>query len=193
VPLALNSLPDYSETHTDGSNAFIYSRFLVPHLMGFKGWAIFCDGDMLARDDISKLWSLRDESKAVMVIQHCYQTKHPLKYLGTSLQTHNASYPRKNWSSVILWNCEHPENRILTPEYVMGATGRKLHRFEHLRDEDIGELPATWNWLVGEFPHMPDAQLVHYTLGIPGFKHYANCDHSGEWHQAHQEAMNADQ
>ena len=97
-PLALNILKDYKETHDDGSNHFIYSRFLVPHLMKYKGWAIFMDGDMILRDDISKLWNLRDSTKAVMVVKHDYKTKASEKYLGSK----NEDYPRKNWSSVIL-------------------------------------------------------------------------------------------
>lgn len=183
IPLALPLLRGYTETHTDGSNAFIYSRFLVPHLQGYKGWAIFCDGDMLVKEDIAELWKYRDDSYAVMVAKHSYQTKSKRKYLGTSMETINPDYPRKNWSSVILWNCEHPENRILTPEYVMGANGSQLHRFQHLRDEDIGEIPKEWNWLVTEYPENPDASLLHYTLGVPGIAAYADCDHSDEYHE----------
>lgn len=182
IPLNLNSLRDYSETHTDGSNAFIYSRFLVPHLQGYKGWAIFADGDMHCRADIAELWALRDPHKAAMVAQHAYESKHEQKYIGTSLQTHNANYPRKNWSSVVLWNCEHPANRVLTPDYVMGATGRQLHRFEHLEEDEIGAIPMYWNWLVGEYSRNEQAKLVHYTLGVPGMSHYKDCDHSQEWH-----------
>jgi len=78
TPLALKNMQDYEEKHTDGSNQFIYSRFLVPHLMEYKGWAIFMDGDMLLRDDINKLWALRDDSKAVMVIkQEWHQLTNP--------------------------------------------------------------------------------------------------------------------
>lgn len=183
VPLNLKSLPDYSETHTDGSNSFIYSRFLVPHLQGYKGWAIFADGDMLCRADIAELWARRDPHKAVMVAKHDYQSKHKLKYIGTSMQTHNANYPRKNWSSVVLWNCEHPANRQLTPDYVMSVTGRQLHRFEHLDDSEIGEFPLEWNWLVSEYSHNDEARLVHYTLGVPGIKFYRSCSHSKEWHE----------
>jgi lipopolysaccharide biosynthesis glycosyltransferase len=180
--LALNLLRrDYEEKHTDGSNAFIYSRFLIPHLQGYKGWAIFCDGDMLCRADIKELWAMRDDAYGVLVAKHNYKTKHKQKYLGTDMQTINVDYPRKNWSSVMLINCEYPENRILTPEYVMGAKGSQLHRFEHLRDEDIGGIPLTWNWLVGEYEHDQDAKLVHYTLGVPAIQAYADCDHAKEW------------
>ena len=98
IPLALNLFDDYKETHTDGSNHFIYSRFLVPHLMDYIGWAIFMDGDMIVRDDIVKLWELREADKDVMVVKHNYETKMTTKYLGAK----NENYPRKNWSSVIL-------------------------------------------------------------------------------------------
>jgi lipopolysaccharide biosynthesis glycosyltransferase len=181
-PLALKLLPEYTETHTDGSNQFIYSRFLVPFLQDYRGWAIFADGDMLCRADISELWAMRDQRYAVMVAKHNYTSKAQRKYIGTSLETHNAVYPRKNWSSVMLWNCGHPANRILTPKYVEEHSGRVLHRFEHLHDEQIGDLPREWNWLASEYEHNPDAKLVHYTLGVPGMEHYKDCDHSAEWH-----------
>ena len=184
-PLSLNSLrSEYVETHTDGSNAFIYSRFLVPHLMGYKGWAIFADGDMVCLDDIAKLWNLREDKYAAMVVKHNYTTKHPTKYIGTSMQTHNTSYPRKNWSSVILWNCAHPSNAMLNPKYVMDSSGAMLHRFQHLKDEEIGELPKTWNWLSQEVGPNGDASLIHYTLGVPGIDHYAQCEQAGHWHDA---------
>jgi len=140
-PLALPNLQDYRETHTDGSNQFIYSRFLVPHLMNYSGWAIFLDGDMLLRDDIAKLWALRDESKAVVVVKHDYQTRMNEKYLGAR----NESYPRKNLSSVVFWNCGHAANRSLTPAFIESATGAQLHRFTWLTDDQIGELPKVWN------------------------------------------------
>lgn len=188
-PLALHLLRDYEESHDDGSNAFIYSRFIVPYLEGFKGWAIFADGDMLARDDIARLWALRDDSFAALVVKHNYQTKHKTKYVGSSMETINTSYPRKNWSSLILWNCEHPANRILTPEYVKAATGAKLHRFEHLTADEIGEIPAEWNLLVSEQPFDPDAKLAHFTLGIPAIDHYKECDYADEWFAAKNRAV----
>jgi len=193
IPLALPLLREYEETHTDGSNAFIYSRFLVPHLMGYKGWAIFCDGDMLLKDDIHNLWRLQDDAYAVMVAKHDYKTKSRRKYIGTSMETINPDYPRKNWSSVILWNCAHPQNRLLTPQYVMGATGSTLHRFQHLNDDEIGELPKEWNWLASEYPENPDAKLIHYTLGVPGIRAYADSDHSDEYHAAAQQVMHIEE
>ncbi len=177
--LALKNLADYTETHSDGSNQFIYSRFLVPHLMNYQGWAMFMDGDMLVRDDIVKLWSLRDESKAVMVVKHDYKTKANNKYLGSK----NQDYPRKNWSSVVLWNCGHPDNRVMTPEFIENATGAQLHRFTWLADEQIGELPKVWNWLPDELGENPDAKLLHWTLGTPSFHEYADAPMAGEWHR----------
>jgi lipopolysaccharide biosynthesis glycosyltransferase len=178
-PLALNILKDYEEKHTDGSNHFIYSRFLVPHLMEYNGWAIFMDGDMLVREDIEKLWSLRDDTKAVMVVKHDYKTKMTEKYLGAK----NEDYPRKNWSSVILWNCGHAANKVVTPEFIETATGAQLHRFTWLADELVGELPTVWNWLPDEFGANQDAKLLHYTLGTPSFHDFATTPMGDEWHR----------
>lgn len=179
TPLALKGLQGYAETHTDGSNQFIYSRFLLPHLMGYKGWALFVDGDMLFRDDIARLWALRDDSKAVMCVHHDYKTKMETKYLGAK----NQNYPRKNWSSVVLWNCGHPANAVVTPEFVMNATGAQLHRFTWLSDDLIGEIPKVWNWLPDEFGPNPQAKLLHWTLGTPCFHEFAHAPMAEEWHR----------
>ena len=137
VPVALSLFRDYAETHTDGSNQFIYTRFLVPHLMEYTGHAIFIDGDMIVRGDIAELWNLRDVYKDVQVVKHDYKTRMPVKYLGAK----NEDYPRKNWSSVILWNCASFPNRALTPEFVQQSTGSELHRFSWIDDDRIGSLP----------------------------------------------------
>ena len=181
VPLALNLFEDYEETHTDGSNHFIYSRFLVPHLMEYTGHAIFIDGDMIVRDDIVELWEQRDVTKDVQVVKHNYQTRMAEKYLGAK----NEDYPRKNWSSVILWNCNSFPNRKLTPEFVQQSTGSFLHRFTWLDDERIGELPREWNWLPDEYGPNPDAKLLHYTLGTPCFHEFAITPMADEWHREH--------
>lgn len=179
IPLALNLLEDYDEHHTDGSNHFIYSRFLVPYLCRFSGHAIYIDGDMILRDDIYKLWELRENGKDVQVVKHSYQTKMTEKYLGSK----NENYPRKNWSSVILWNCSNHPNRKLTPEYIQKSTGKHLHRFEWIDDDRIGELPKEWNWLPDEYGANPDAKLVHYTLGTPSFYDFATTPMGDEWHR----------
>lgn len=179
TPLALNNLNSFVETHQDGSNQFIYSRFLLPHLMNYQGWALFIDGDMIVRDDIGNLWDMRDETKAVMCVHHNYKTKMQRKYLGAT----NQDYPRKNWSSVVLWNCAHPSNKIVTPEFVQNSTGAQLHRFTWLKDDEIGELPKVWNWLPDEFGPNPDAKLLHYTLGTPCFIEFSDTPMADEWHR----------
>ena len=179
IPVALNLFRDYEETHTDGSNHFIYTRFLVPHLMDYEGWAIFIDGDMIVRGDIAELWELRNSYMDVMVVKHDYQTRMPVKYLGAK----NEDYPRKNWSSVILWNCNSFPNRQLTPAFVQHATGSELHRFSWLDDNRIGELPPEWNWLPDEYGINRDAKLLHYTLGTPCFQEFADTPQGDEWHR----------
>jgi len=182
IPLSVNTLKIYKETHADGSNEFIYSRFLTPFLMDYSGWAIFADGDMVCNSDIAELWALRDESKAVQVVKHNYKTKKSVKYLGNK----NEDYPRKNWSSLILWNCGHPDNKILTPEFIQEKPGSFLHRFSWLDDNHIGELPLEWNWLAIEYPDNPNANIVHYTLGTPCFREYSQDSMADYWHAVHQ-------
>jgi hypothetical protein len=147
--------------------------------MEYKGWALFMDGDMVLRDDISKLWDLRDERYAAMVVKHDYRTKSKVKYFGSR----NEDYPRKNWSSLILWNCGHPLNRTLTPEFIEHASGAVLHRFSWIPDEAIGGLPIEWNWLPDEFGANEEARLIHFTLGTPCFHDYADAPMAGEWHR----------
>jgi lipopolysaccharide biosynthesis glycosyltransferase len=130
--------------------------------MNYRGWALFIDGDMLVKDDIVNLWNLRDDSKAAIVVKHNYKTKSNIKQFGSK----NEDYPCKNWSSVILWNCAHHKNKILTPEFVQSSTGPQLHRFTWLDNSDIGSLPVEWNWLPDEFGTNQNAKLLHYTLGL---------------------------
>ena len=177
-PLALNNMEhSYTEQHADGSNAFIYSRFLVPYMCGFSGFALYLDGDMLVRRDIAELWNMRRGDRGVQVVQHDYKTVHPVKYLGAK----NEDYPRKNWSSVILWNCGFFPNRKLTPEFVSKATGKYLHRFEWLEDGQIEQLPLAWNHLCMEYKPNPACALYHYTLGIPAFRGYDGQEGAQEW------------
>lgn len=183
-PLALNMLEGF-DGQRDGSNAFTLSRFLVPSLCNFEGWAIFIDGDMVVDIDIVQLWAWRTAlfDKAVGVVKHAYTPRHPKKYLGTPMQNANIDYPRKNWSSVMLWNCAHPSNKQLTRGFVAGAESKFLHRFAWLPDSEIGEISPGWNYLVGE-QAPSNAHLYHYTLGVPGIPHYADWHASWHWHSA---------
>ncbi len=185
VPVSIIALTQIAlgAQQRDGSNAFTYSRFLVPELCDFDGWAIFADGDMVMERDIAELWASRDDQHAVQVVKHEYRTRHAIKYIGSTLECPNANYPAKNWSSVILWNCKHPSNRVLTQDYVNAMTGAHLHRFSWLKSEEIGSLFPSWNQLIGEDPP-GDAALRHFTCGVPGIKHYADDYASWKWHLA---------
>lgn len=182
TPLHLPMLSEYDGGQRDGTNAFIYSRFLVPHLMGYKGWAIFVDGcDMVCKGDIAELWALRKDRHAVMVVKHDYRTKHPRKYVGTAMEADNADYPCKNWSSVMLINCAHPGWRDITPEKVATMKGAQLHRFTFLQPDEVGDLPMYWNWLADEYGESRDAKLIHWTAGIPAWPAYTNAPMADDW------------
>ena len=176
----------------DGTNAFIYSRYLVPYLQDYKGWAIFCDGDQIVTDDIYKLYELKDQQYAIQVVKHDYKTRQHRKYIGSPIENDNIDYPCKNQSSVMLLNCSHPSNKYLTVENVADAGGLFLHRFKWLTDEQVGALPQEWNHLVIEYPENPEAKLYHHTLGSPGFTHYAECESSKDWNKYLTNALHMD-
>ena len=92
-------------------------------------------------------------------------------------------YPRKNWSSFILWNCGHPANRLLQPSVVNTSPGSFLHQFQWLGDHEIGEVPKEWNHLAGYDDHRPasDLSAIHYTSGGPWFERYLHCQYAAEW------------
>ena len=185
IPLSSNSLNFYAENHTDGSNQFIYSRFLTPFLCDFQGFAVFADGDMVCNTDIAELVKLFDSSKAVQVVKHNYKTKRNIKYLGNI----NADYPRKNWSSLVVFNCQHPSNKVLTPEFINSHDGSFLHRFTWLNDDEIGELHLDWNYLAIEYAPNPKAKLIHYTLGTPCFDEFKSTELSELWWQTYQRTI----
>jgi hypothetical protein len=158
------------------STDFSFSRFLAPYLCDYEGWAIFMDCDMLVRDDIAKLWKLRDDRYAVQVVKHVHVPKEETKFLG-AVQT---KYEKKNWSSVMLFNCSRCT--ALTPDFVNSASGLELHQFKWLEgDHLIGEIPGEWNHLVGYDAPKPDAKLVHYTIGGPYFSEYRRSEHADDW------------
>lgn len=184
TPLHLPMLNFYRDTNNPGTNAFIQSRFLIPFMCEYQGFAVFMDGaDMLVRSDLAELKKLIDPMMAVQVVKHDYKTKHERKYIDTALENKNLDYPRKNWSSLMIINCGHYAWRKITPEHIETCEPKSLHRFEFIDDRYIGELPMEWNWLVGEYAYNQKAKLAHYTLGIPSFDHYKNCDYSQEWHK----------
>jgi lipopolysaccharide biosynthesis glycosyltransferase len=178
TPVKLEQLKDvfHRDRNPLQSTEFSFSRFLVPWMCGFEGWAVFMDCDMLVLDDIARLWSLRDERYAVQVVKHTHVPREEVKFLD-AVQT---KYEKKNWSSVMLMNCARCTT--LTPEYVNKASGLELHQFKWLAgDQLIGSLPPEWNHLVGFDPPRRDASLVHYTTGGPYFEEYRGCEYTEEW------------
>ena len=180
APLMLSELRSVftRERHPLQSTDFAFTRFLVPYLSGFEGWSIFTDCDMLVLDDIARLWRLRDERYAVMVVKHDHQPRESVKFLGQP----QTQYQKKNWSSVMLFNNERCT--ALTPDYVNRASGLELHQFKWLgNDALIGDLPRRWNHLVGYYKPSREVSLVHYTLGGPYFDEYHDCEYADEWRQ----------
>lgn len=156
-PLVIEQLP----IKRVGLTPFTYTRFLVPYLCNYQGWALFLDLDMIVQDDISKLFDFKDDSFAVMV------SKNKLKF---------------EWASAILFNCE--KCQILTPEYIESAP--RLHDCSFVAPELIGEFPNEWNHLVGYDEPRANPKLIHYTQGVPAFKETVDCEHADKWFLEHQ-------
>ena len=161
------------------STEFTYSRFLVPVLNNYNGWAIFCDCDFLFFEDVEKILNNIDESKAVYCVQHDYTPKEKHKMDGQK----QTIYPRKNWSSFILFNCSHPSNRRLSVDLVNSETGSFLHQFKWLKDSEIGSLDERWNWLEGwTSKHNKKTPFaVHFTRGGPWFEEWQDVEFANEW------------
>lgn len=156
TPLIIEQLP----IERQGLTQFTYSRFLVPYLCNYQGWALFLDADMLVLSDIVELFNLKDSNKALMVI------KNKLRF---------------EWPSLMLFNCE--KCRILTPQFIE-TTDAPLN-LNWLDADLIGELPAHWNHLVGYDAPNPNAKLVHFTKGMPVYRQTKDCEFAQEWKKAH--------
>ena len=162
------------------STEFTFTRFFIPHLQNYQGWAVFCDCDFVWTVPTTDLKQYCDPDKAVVVVRHDYTPAEGMKMDGK--QQH--IYPRKNWSSMILWNCAHPKNKVLNPELLNKETGAFLHRFQWLDDEDIGSLPHHYNWLVGWYKEPKDGKpkIYHWTEGGPWFvDNYFDCEYADVW------------
>ena len=161
------------------STEFTYSRFLVPALNKYKGWAIFCDCDFIFFEDVSKILLNLDDSKALYCVKHDYTPKEKHKMDGQK----QTIYPRKNWSSFILFNCSHPSNKKLSVDLVNSETGSFLHQFKWLKDSEIGSLDERWNWLEGWTSNHNNNKpfAVHYTRGGPWFDEWQDVEFANEW------------
>lgn len=167
-----------------GTNAFTVTRFLIPALRDWRvgDLVIFADGaDMLCLGDLAELKQYVNPSCAVQVVKHDYKTRHPRKYVGTSMEADNRDYKKKNWASLMVINCGHYAWRKLTPDKVAGMKMIDLLQFNFLRENEIGSLPPEWNWLCDEYGENPKAKLLHWTAGVPGFPNYADAPHARDW------------
>jgi hypothetical protein len=165
------------------STEFTYTRFLTPLLAGFRGWALFCDCDFLWLGDIAGIKPYTQSSKAVFCVQHDYTPKETTKMDG-AVQT---TYPRKNRSSLMLFNCDHAAVKGLTADVVNRESGAYLHRMQWVADADIGAPSVEWNWLEGwnEKPAQGTPKAVHFTRGGPWFPKWQNVDYGELWRAEH--------
>jgi hypothetical protein len=186
TPINKANIPEFTRGIEDGSTEFSFSRFLTPYLADYRGQAIFMDCDMLVRGDIYDVLDHVDGSSDVFCVKHEYEPIGGLKFLGNV----QYKYPKKNWSSFMVFNCGSEGSKRLTPEIVNSESGKYLHQF--LWSGNIGTLPAEWNHLVGEYKENPEARVVHYTLGTPCFKGYEVQEWAKEWYDEKELMLRAD-
>jgi lipopolysaccharide biosynthesis glycosyltransferase len=182
-PIIQQELRDYNiyrrPIDKNASTEFSITRFLVPFLNEYEGWAVYCDCDFLWLDDITKLFDQADDKYAVQVVKHDYTPKNNIKMDGQKQHL----YPRKNWSSMVLWNCSHPANKKLTLKVVNEQVPSFLHRFQWIDDSEIGEVSLEWNWLTDWYKEPEDGspKALHYTEGGPWMAGYENTAYSKKW------------
>lgn len=169
------------------STEFSHTRFLVPKLMGYKGWALFMDADMVFLSDVKKLFEMRDDRYAVMCVKHHYPRNESYTKMDNRQQR---IYTRKNWSSFVLWNCGHWANRTLTSEKVNFMSGFDLHTFSWVPDDSIGALPFTYNYISGISPKLASNEsglnagkpaVIHYSDGGPWFPNCQEVPYAQLW------------
>lgn len=182
IPLNLQELRNkglyWREKDLLGSTEFTITRFLVPYLSNYTGWSLFCDCDFLWTVDINNILNYIDDRYAVMLVKHNFTPKNSKKMDGKI----QSIYPRKNWSSMVLWNCNHIHNTVLNLDLINTADPSFLHQFKWIPDSCIGSLDKTWNWLVGWYKEenfLPNA--IHFTEGGPWFKEFSNISYSKLW------------
>jgi hypothetical protein len=184
----------FNRDDNTGTTEFTYTRFLVPYLNNYKGYALFCDSDFLWQCDVEELFnkyindidnlslsrttSVKNKEFSVGCVKHEYtKCNNNLKMNGLPQEF----YPRKNWSSLMLFNCE--KCKILTPYIVNLETPKYLHRMEWCSDEDIISIDKTYNYLVGYYNDIEKENIkaLHYTDGGPWHPGYENTEFANEW------------
>ena len=179
-------IPEYNRDWGEPqSTDFTFTRFFTPMMAGFEDWVLFCDSDFVFTTDVEELFAQADDKYAIMCVKHDYTPKNTRKMDGkVQLQ-----YPRKNWSSCMLFNAGHEKNKILTPDLLNHQTALYLHRMQWLDDDLIGELSCEWNWLAGWYEEPEDGKpkAIHYTEGGPWFDDYRDCEYADIWNKYHKE------
>lgn len=183
TPINKANIPEFRRGKEDGSTEFSFSRFLTPYLSGYTGQSIFLDCDMIVRCDISEIFKHCDLCHDVFVVKHDYTPKGEFKFLGNK----QYAYPKKNWSSVMMFNNFSQPCRRLTPDIVNHSTGSFLHRFDWTVEDRVGSLPKEFNHLVGEDKENRDAKIVHFTLGTPCFSGYEKQEFAKEWFEEYED------
>ena len=188
TPLVRRTLPVREKRDAKASTDFADTRFLVPSLCDYEGWAMFMDCDMLFTANPKILWDARDDKYAVMVRKHNYNPEQERKFLN-QVQTR---YKMKNWSSLMIFN--NQKCKALSPAYVNSSPGLDLHQFKWLKNEgEIGCLPEGWNHLVNHDYSKETPPLLHYTEGGPYFNEYRYCPYSREWWDMYREMIRCEQ
>lgn len=181
---------------TDGrpfSTQFTFTRFLIPALNQYDGWALFMDADMMVRSDIGELFETYtfNDNYAIQCVKHNYNPSKTIKMDGQIQQNYN----KKNWSSFMLWNCSHPSNLKLTVDDANVKSGSWLHGLSWLKDNEIGSIDPSWNWLDDWSAEHIDPKNVHFTTGGPWFpeweaKRKSDIEYAGEWQALRSKIMN---
>ena len=162
----------------DGSTEFTYTRFLTPYLSNYEGYSIFCDSDFLWNCDIVELLNYIKKDLAVSCVKHSYNDcNDSVKMNGLKQEW----YPRKNWTSLMIFNNEHPSVKNLSLENVNNQTAKWLHRLQWCSNEEIGSIPLMYNYLAGYYTKNVSPKAIHYTDGGPWHYKYTDTDFAQEW------------
>ncbi len=180
IQLRSTEIKEYKRDHGEPqSTDFTFTRFWCPYLCDFEGFSLFVDCDFLFLAHPIEILKHIDTRKAVSVVQHPeYLPKGDIKMDG--IAQHRSK--RKNWASLILFNNEHPSNKILEPDYLNNhLPGLDFHHLAWLDDSEIGSIPMEWNCL-DQYYHMENPKAIHYTEGGPWFGgEYYHTRYAQEW------------
>lgn len=167
----------FTRQDKDGATEFTYTRFFVPYLSSYKGYSLFCDSDFLWTCDIAELLKYTDPTKALSCVMHQYKNCNNTIKMDNQVQEW---YPKKNWSSLMIFNNEHSSTKNLTLENINIKSPKWLHRFEWANDDEVIEIPKDYNYLVNYYNDGP-TKAIHYTDGGPWHPDYVNVQYGDLW------------